>query len=139
MASKSASTPAPLTFDLPASLIDKVQSAVRSNGTGPKSVSEVVRQAVVAFDFDGYNPPRRAGARRARSAAAREGEENRRQEAALSAFWRTRRRRALSTRLRVGARGCTVVTAIGIAFDRSDTFARAVHDHATAPSLHVGP
>lgn len=58
MASKSASTPAPLTFDLPASLIDKIQSSVRSNGTGPKSVSEVVRLAVTEFDFDGYNPDR---------------------------------------------------------------------------------
>lgn len=58
MASKSASTPAPLTFDLPATLIDKVQSAVRSNGPGPKSVSEVVRLAVTEFDFDTFNPVR---------------------------------------------------------------------------------
>lgn len=58
MASKSASTPAPLTFDLPASLIDKIQSAVRSNSAGPKSVSEVVRQAVTEFDFEDFNPHR---------------------------------------------------------------------------------
>lgn len=58
MASKSASTPAPLTFDLPASLIDKIQATVRSDGTGPKSVSEVVRQAVTHFDFDAFSPAR---------------------------------------------------------------------------------
>jgi len=59
MASTSASShSAPLTFDLPADLIDKLQASLRSDEGGPKSVSEAVRTAVSQFDFEAFEPER---------------------------------------------------------------------------------
>lgn len=52
MAKKSAPTPAPLTFDLPVSLIDKIESHRKKLGL--KSTSEVVRLAIGEFDLDSY-------------------------------------------------------------------------------------
>lgn len=52
MAKKSASTPSPLTFDLPVSLIDKL--AVTQKKLGLSSSSEVVRLAIGEFDFDKF-------------------------------------------------------------------------------------
>ncbi|MDX2186349.1 MAG: ribbon-helix-helix protein, CopG family [Opitutaceae bacterium] len=49
MAKKSASTPSPLTFDLPVSLIDKLSAVEKKLGLG--STSEVVRLAISEFDF----------------------------------------------------------------------------------------
>jgi hypothetical protein len=54
MASRSPQTSAPLTFDLPRSLIEKIQSIRK--GRGLKTASEVVRLAVEQFDFDGCEP-----------------------------------------------------------------------------------
>lgn len=52
MATKKNPTPAPLTFDLPLSLIDKLGSFQKKLGV--KSSSEVVRQAISAFNFESY-------------------------------------------------------------------------------------
>jgi len=52
MAKKSAPTPAPLTFDLPISLIDKIESHRKKLGL--KSTSEVVRLAIGEFNLDRY-------------------------------------------------------------------------------------
>ena len=47
---------APLTFDLPASLIAKIARVRKHHGLG--SASEVVRVALARFDFAKFNPPR---------------------------------------------------------------------------------
>ncbi len=47
---------APLTFDLPVSLIGKIAACRR--GHGLKTASEVVRLAVANFDFEGCAPVR---------------------------------------------------------------------------------
>lgn len=52
MAKKSTPTPAPLTFDLPLSLIAKIETYRKKIGLG--STSEVIRLAIQGFDIDGY-------------------------------------------------------------------------------------
>lgn len=52
MAKKTPPTPAPLTFDLPLSLIAKIE--LHRKKLGLASTSEVVRHAINEFDFDGY-------------------------------------------------------------------------------------
>lgn len=52
MAKKSAPTPSPLTFDLPLSLIAKIESQRKKLGLA--STSEVVRLAIGSFDLDRY-------------------------------------------------------------------------------------
>lgn len=52
MAKKPASTPSPLTFDLPVSLISKLDAAQKKLGLG--SNSEVVRLAIAEFNFDSF-------------------------------------------------------------------------------------
>jgi Arc/MetJ-type ribon-helix-helix transcriptional regulator len=52
MAKKKNNAPAPLTFDLPLSLIDKLGSHQKKLGL--KSASEVVRQAIGDFDYEGF-------------------------------------------------------------------------------------
>lgn len=52
MAKKSSPTPAPLTFDLPLSLIDKIETHRKKLGLS--STSEVVRLAIGEFDFDSF-------------------------------------------------------------------------------------
>jgi Arc/MetJ-type ribon-helix-helix transcriptional regulator len=54
MATRSAS--APLTFDLPISLIAKIEGHRRKYGL--KTASEVVRLAIDKFDFEDCNPER---------------------------------------------------------------------------------
>ncbi len=54
MASKSSSTPAPLTFDLEQSLVDKIEDC--REALGFHSTSEVVRLAISKFNFDRYKP-----------------------------------------------------------------------------------
>jgi len=54
MATRSVS--APLTFDLPISLIAKIESHRRKYGL--KTASEVVRLAIEKFDFEDCNPAR---------------------------------------------------------------------------------
>jgi Arc/MetJ-type ribon-helix-helix transcriptional regulator len=54
MATRSAS--APLTFDLPISLIAKIESHRRKYGL--KTASDVVRLAIDRFDFEGCRPAR---------------------------------------------------------------------------------
>jgi Arc/MetJ-type ribon-helix-helix transcriptional regulator len=55
MASRSKKISAPLTFDLPLSLIAKIQSRRKSHGL--KTASEVVRLAMEQFDFERCIPP----------------------------------------------------------------------------------
>jgi Arc/MetJ-type ribon-helix-helix transcriptional regulator len=54
MASRSAS--APLTFDLPISLLGKIESSRKKHGL--KTASQVVRQAIEEFDFEHCEPAR---------------------------------------------------------------------------------
>lgn len=56
MASNSRKASAPLTFDLPVSLIAKISACRR--GHGLKTASEVVRFAIQTFDFEGCQPTR---------------------------------------------------------------------------------
>ena len=56
MATKSRKASAPLTFDLPVSLIEKIETCRR--GHAFKSASEVVRLALSSFDFEGCEPTR---------------------------------------------------------------------------------
>ncbi len=56
MAKKSPKTSAPLTFDLPVSLIAKIESCRR--GHAFKTASEVVRLALGSFDFETCEPVR---------------------------------------------------------------------------------
>lgn len=55
MASKKKKTSSPLTFDLPLSLITKIQARRKSLGLG--TASEVVRLAIQRFDFEKCTPP----------------------------------------------------------------------------------
>jgi Arc/MetJ-type ribon-helix-helix transcriptional regulator len=54
MATKSSSTPAPLTFDLEEPLVDKIEKCRESLGLG--STSEVVRLAISRFNYDRFKP-----------------------------------------------------------------------------------
>lgn len=54
MAKKSTSSASPLTFDLPEPLIAKIASAKKKFELS--SASEVVRLAIIQFDFDRYTP-----------------------------------------------------------------------------------
>ncbi len=56
MATKSRKASAPLTFDLPVSLIAKIEACRR--GHAFKTASEVVRLALGTFDFEGCEPVR---------------------------------------------------------------------------------
>lgn len=56
MASRITTPSAPLTFDLPVSLISKIEACRR--GHALKTASEVIRMAIDAYDFDGYKPAR---------------------------------------------------------------------------------
>lgn len=56
MPRKSRQPAAPLTFDLPVSLITRISACRR--GHGLKSASEVVRLAIDNFDFEGCAPTR---------------------------------------------------------------------------------
>jgi Arc/MetJ-type ribon-helix-helix transcriptional regulator len=47
---------APLTFDLPESLIERIETVRR--GHGFKTASEVVRTAIAGYDFDRAEPSR---------------------------------------------------------------------------------
>jgi len=53
---KSSKPSAPLTFDLPESLIARIETIRR--GHGFKTASEVVRSAIEEFDFNGCKPER---------------------------------------------------------------------------------
>jgi len=55
MASRSPKNSAPLTFDLPLGLIAKIKSARGTRGL--KTASEVVRLAIIEFDFEHCEPP----------------------------------------------------------------------------------
>src|SRR5256885_1737678 len=56
MASNSRKASAPLTFDLPVSLIERIAACRR--GHGLKTASEVVRMAIGNFDFESCAPTR---------------------------------------------------------------------------------
>jgi len=56
MATRSRSASAPLTFDLPVSLISKIEGQRRKLGL--KTASEVVRLAIEKYDFEGCEPAR---------------------------------------------------------------------------------
>lgn len=56
MAKSSRKPSAPLTFDLPESLISRIE--VCRKGHGFATASEVVRTAIAGFDFDGCEPAR---------------------------------------------------------------------------------
>jgi hypothetical protein len=56
MATRNSKKPsAPLTFDLPLSLIDQIEAIRKGHGLG--SASEVVRLAMDEFDFERCQPP----------------------------------------------------------------------------------
>jgi Arc/MetJ-type ribon-helix-helix transcriptional regulator len=54
MATRTRSASAPLTFDLPLSLIGKIQACRRSHAL--KTASEVIRLAIEEYDFESYRP-----------------------------------------------------------------------------------
>lgn len=56
MAKKSRKASAPLTFDLPESLIARIETCRKGHGFA--TASEVVRTAISAYDFDGSEPAR---------------------------------------------------------------------------------
>lgn len=56
MAKSSRKPSAPLTFDLPVSLIAQIETCRR--GHGFKTASEVVRMAISGFDFESCEPAR---------------------------------------------------------------------------------
>ena len=56
MAKKHRKISAPLTFDLPVSLIARIDACRR--GHGFKTASEVVRLAIGSYDFEGCKPAR---------------------------------------------------------------------------------
>jgi Arc/MetJ-type ribon-helix-helix transcriptional regulator len=56
MAKSSRKASAPLTFDLPESLISRIESCRR--GHGFKTASEVVRTAIADYDFEDCKPER---------------------------------------------------------------------------------
>ena len=56
MATRSRKISAPLTFDLPLSLIAKIETCRKGHSFG--TASEVVRLAIAGFDFEGCEPLR---------------------------------------------------------------------------------
>jgi Arc/MetJ-type ribon-helix-helix transcriptional regulator len=54
MATRTRSVSAPLTFDLPVSLIGRIEACRR--GHAFKTASEVIRHALAEFDFESYRP-----------------------------------------------------------------------------------
>ncbi|MBL9188529.1 MAG: CopG family transcriptional regulator [Opitutaceae bacterium] len=56
MAKKSSKPSAPLTFDLPISLIARIETCRK--GHGFSTASEVVRTAIASFDFESCQPER---------------------------------------------------------------------------------
>ncbi|HTQ31147.1 MAG TPA: ribbon-helix-helix protein, CopG family [Opitutaceae bacterium] len=54
---KNSSTNLPLTFDLPHNLIAKIEACRRAMAL--RSTSEVVREALAGFDFNGFNAPQK--------------------------------------------------------------------------------
>ena len=56
MAKSSRKPSAPLTFDLPESLIGRIETLRRGHGFG--SASEVVRTAIAGYNFDSCEPSR---------------------------------------------------------------------------------
>jgi Arc/MetJ-type ribon-helix-helix transcriptional regulator len=56
MAKSTRKASAPLTFDLPESLIARIETVRR--GHGFKTASEVVRTAIEGYDFEGAEPSR---------------------------------------------------------------------------------
>lgn len=56
MAKSSRKPSAPLTFDLPESLIARIEACRRSHGF--KTASEVVRTAIAGYDFEACKPTR---------------------------------------------------------------------------------
>ncbi|MEO6876704.1 MAG: CopG family transcriptional regulator [Opitutaceae bacterium] len=56
MASRPSKNSAPVTFDLPLELIDKIKVARKKRGL--KTASDVVRLAIAQFDFEGCMPNR---------------------------------------------------------------------------------
>lgn len=56
MAKSSRKPSAPLTFDLPESLIARIETCRKGHGFG--SASEVVRTAIAGYDFEGSVPTR---------------------------------------------------------------------------------
>lgn len=58
MATRAVKSSAPLTFDLPVRLVEKIQAIKKTRRL--TSASEVVRLAVEEFDFDGCKPKREA-------------------------------------------------------------------------------
>jgi len=54
MATRISSVSAPLTFDLPLSLISKIETCRK--GRGLKTASEVIRLALDQYDFEAYHP-----------------------------------------------------------------------------------
>lgn len=56
MAKSSRKPSAPLTFDLPESLIARIESCRRAHGL--KTASEVVRAAISGYDFEACKPAR---------------------------------------------------------------------------------
>lgn len=56
MAKSSRKASAPLTFDLPESLIERIETCRR--GHGFKTASEVVRTAIAGYDFNAAEPSR---------------------------------------------------------------------------------
>ena len=56
MAKKNSKSSAPLTFDLPESLIERIE--VCRKGHGFSTASEVVRNAIAEFDFSSCKPDR---------------------------------------------------------------------------------
>ncbi|MSU65703.1 MAG: CopG family transcriptional regulator [Opitutus sp.] len=56
MSKHSRNASAPLTFDLPMSLIRRIESCRR--GHGLRTASEIVRLAIATYDFEGCQPAR---------------------------------------------------------------------------------
>lgn len=54
---KNSTNNTPLTFDLPHSLIAKIESCRRALAL--RSISEVVREALAGFDFNGFSAPQK--------------------------------------------------------------------------------
>lgn len=55
--SKTSTNNSPLTFDLPQNLIAKIESCRRALSL--RSTSEVVREALAGFDFNGFSAPQK--------------------------------------------------------------------------------
>jgi Arc/MetJ-type ribon-helix-helix transcriptional regulator len=54
MATRNSTASAPLTFDLPVSLISKIETSRKVRGL--KTASEVIRLALDQYDFEAYKP-----------------------------------------------------------------------------------